>query len=291
MAAPDLLFAVRNYYYLGAYQHAISEASDLENLGEAEKVELDSFVYRSYIELGSYELVINEVSTSSPQTLQAVKLLAQYQGAKLTKEDVLKTLGEWLQDPTSNSNSMVVLVAGTIYTNEGDNVEALKALHNVSTLETLAVSVVNYLRIDRVDQAEKTLKTLFAIDDDSIITQLATAWVGIFLGGAKVQEASTIFQELGDKYNWTVRLLNGAAACNMAMERWEEAEAQLLEAIGKDAKSADTLANLVTVSAHLGKPASRYIAQLNTVAPAHIVVQRAKGYEEAFTHAAAALTA
>jgi hypothetical protein len=56
MAAPDLLFAVRNYYYLGAYQHAISEASDLENLGEAEKVELDSFVYRSYIELGSYEV-------------------------------------------------------------------------------------------------------------------------------------------------------------------------------------------------------------------------------------------
>ena len=56
-----------------------------------------------------------------------------------------------------------------------------------------------------------------------------------------------------------VRLLNGAAACNMAMERWEEAESQLLEAFEKDAKSADTLANLATVSLHLGKPASRYV--------------------------------
>jgi coatomer subunit epsilon len=56
MSAPDLLFAVRNNFYLGAYQHAISEASDLESLDEADKMERDIFVYRSYIELGSYEV-------------------------------------------------------------------------------------------------------------------------------------------------------------------------------------------------------------------------------------------
>jgi Coatomer epsilon subunit len=56
MSAPDLLFAVRNNFYLGAYQHAISEASDLESLEEADKLERDIFVYRSYIELGSYEV-------------------------------------------------------------------------------------------------------------------------------------------------------------------------------------------------------------------------------------------
>lgn len=123
MSVPDLLFAVRNNYFLGAYQHAISEASDLENLDDAAKLERDVFVYRSYIELGSYEvrllsgpsrllplvanfghlgdresplsghrdrmlgaqLVMNEVSSSSPQALQAVKLLAQYQGGKMAK--------------------------------------------------------------------------------------------------------------------------------------------------------------------------------------------------------------
>ena len=45
----------------------------------------------------------------------------------------------------------------------------------------MAVSVLNYLRINRVDQAEKTVKAMSAIDDDSTVTQLATAWVGVFL--------------------------------------------------------------------------------------------------------------
>lgn len=55
-----------------------------------------------------------------------------------------------------------------------------------------------------------------------------------------------------------VRLLNGCALCNMRMGNWEEAEQQLLEAFEKDAKSADTLANLVTACLHLGKATSRY---------------------------------
>ena len=56
MAGADVLFPVRNSFYLGAYQAAIAEASDLEDLSDADKVERDLFVYRSYIELGSYEV-------------------------------------------------------------------------------------------------------------------------------------------------------------------------------------------------------------------------------------------
>ena len=56
MADRDILFAVKNNFYLGAYNNAINEASDLEGLSEAEQLEKDAFVYRSYIGLGSYDV-------------------------------------------------------------------------------------------------------------------------------------------------------------------------------------------------------------------------------------------
>ena len=54
----DILFSVRNNFYLGAFEAAIAEAADLDVLSESQKDERDVFVYRSYIELGSYEVSI-----------------------------------------------------------------------------------------------------------------------------------------------------------------------------------------------------------------------------------------
>ena len=53
----DILFPVRNNFYLGAFQAAIAEAVDLDTLSEPQRVERDVLVYCSYIELGSYEVL------------------------------------------------------------------------------------------------------------------------------------------------------------------------------------------------------------------------------------------
>lgn len=52
----DLLWTTRNAFYVGAHQAAIAEAADLDGLGPADKLERDVFVYRAYVELGSYEV-------------------------------------------------------------------------------------------------------------------------------------------------------------------------------------------------------------------------------------------
>lgn len=78
-------------------------------------------------------------------------------------------------------------------------------------------------------------------------------------GGAKVQEALYIYQELGDRFNWTVRLHNGAAVAFMKMGSFEEAEKELLEAYDKNPKDPDTLANLYICGLHLSKNVARYL--------------------------------
>lgn len=54
----DRLFAVKNNFFLGAYNNVINEAADMEDLSELEQIERDCYVYRSYIAMGSYEVAI-----------------------------------------------------------------------------------------------------------------------------------------------------------------------------------------------------------------------------------------
>lgn len=77
VAGPDPLFGLRNNFYLGAYQAAINN-SEVPNLSSDDVVERDALVFRSYIALGSYQLVISEIDASAATPLQAVKLLAIY---------------------------------------------------------------------------------------------------------------------------------------------------------------------------------------------------------------------
>lgn len=54
------------------------------------------------------------------------------------------------------------------------------------------------------------------------------------------------------------RLYNCNAICFMRMGEWAEADKALQEAFAKDAKNADTVANLIVSGLRCGKNVSRY---------------------------------
>ncbi|KAF5730120.1 coatomer subunit epsilon-1 [Tripterygium wilfordii] len=100
MAAPDQLFYLRNNFYLGAYQAAINNS----DLSPEDAVERDCLVYRSYIALGSYQLVINEIDSSTATPFLAVKFLALYFSSPDNWESTISSLKEWLNDSAIGSN-------------------------------------------------------------------------------------------------------------------------------------------------------------------------------------------
>ncbi|CAA2968867.1 coatomer subunit epsilon-1 [Olea europaea subsp. europaea] len=255
---PDPLFGLRNSFYLGAYQAAINN-SDIPSLSTDDAVERDSIVYRSYIALGSYQLVINEIDSSAATPLQAVKLLALYLSNPNNKEMTISSLQEWLGDPAIGNNPILRLVAGIIFMHEQDYNEALKHTNAGGTMDLHALNVQIFLKMHRSDYAEKQLRIMQQIDEDHTLTQLANAWLNLAVGGSKIQEAYLIFQDFSEKYQMTSLILNGKAVCCMHMGTFDEAESLLLEALNKDAKDPETLANLVVCSLHLGKPSSRYL--------------------------------
>lgn len=135
MADADILFDVRNNFLLGNYQGCINEANNVNARSDRDKLERDVYVYRSYIALSNFQIVMDEVMASAHASLQAVKLLATYLSSESNKDIAMVTVKEWMADGTSANNSHLQLVAGSIYIHEQLYEEAMKALHQTDSLE------------------------------------------------------------------------------------------------------------------------------------------------------------
>lgn len=286
----DVLFEVRNAFFLGNYQHCITEAQKIKPPSAAVAVERDVLMYRAYIAQHKYAVVLDEVKPSSPAEVQAVRLLAEYLQKPSRREAILRDVESKLTSGVDASNDTFLIMAASMYYHEQNFDAALRYLNQSDSLEGAATRVQIYVAMHRVDLAKKEVKAMQEKDDDATLTQLALAWFNLAVGGDKYQDAYYIFQEMADKTTPTPLLLNGQAACYLHQGKFEDAEGVLHEALSKDSNNPETLVNLIVVSQHLGKPpevASRYLSQLKDAHSEHIFVQEYLKKEAQFDQLAA----
>ncbi|KAI8378433.1 coatomer epsilon subunit-domain-containing protein [Blakeslea trispora] len=273
MDEESILFGIRNLFSVGNYQTVINQVSSSRGLFSTEaKLEAQTFLYRSYVAQGKYNLVINDIGQAEEAPLKAIKLLAEYLSHKdneyVTKAHAL------LEEGANRIHPVVQVTIATLLVQAGHLEDALRTLHSrQKKLECSALAVQIYLLMDRLDLARNEVTSVKTWAEDALLLQLMEAWVDLRVGGEKYQEAFYIYEEFGQSNTaQTVKVLNGQAAAHLTLGRYPEAESLLLEAQNKDSNDPDTIINMIACAILTAKSqdvVNRYISQLKEVAPEH----------------------
>ncbi|GAA47398.1 coatomer subunit epsilon [Clonorchis sinensis] len=236
VAGADLLDA-HHAYLLGNFQHALRI---LQKIKDKElQLKVDVLTYRVYLAQKKYGIVLDEIREDSEHIeLRFIRLIATFLTSTNARERVLREAEKLLTGTLGEDAEPILVLAATLYLNADLPELALRTLHPGEGVYCSALRVQCFMAMNRYDLAGKEVRRMQTADEDALPCQLATALFNLSKGGEQLQEALNIYEELKERYGATSVILNGQAAALIGMNKWEEAESILQEALDADAASA-----------------------------------------------------
>jgi coatomer protein complex subunit epsilon len=124
-------------------------------------------------------------------------------------------------------------------------------------IDSVALIVQIHLQQNRTDLAVKEVQAARRWAQDSLLVNLAESWVGLRVGGDKYQQAFYVFEELAQAPSTSaVKSYVGQAVAELHLGRLPEAEAALQQALEKDPKYTEAIANSIVLGVLSGKDVS-----------------------------------
>ncbi|KAK7397846.1 hypothetical protein QQX98_012780 [Neonectria punicea] len=259
------LINIHNHFHQGQYQEVVD--FDTSTFSPDNALPVRVLTLRARLALGQAQDVLADVKGEQEPDLQALGAFAEYSLGKT--DSALKTIESLVS--SSSDNTTVQIVGGTLLQASGKPEEALALLsQHQGSLDAVALIAQIHLQQNRTDLALKEVTGARRWAQDSLLVNLAESWVGLRVGGEKYQQAFYVFEELAQAPSTSsVRTLVSQAVCELHLGRTEEAQAALEQALEKDPKHADAIANLLVLNVIAGNDASEQIDILEQVSPDH----------------------
>ncbi|KAI0151344.1 coatomer epsilon subunit [Pestalotiopsis sp. NC0098] len=264
-SAEGELVNIHNHFHQAQYQEVVD--FDTSVFSPENELPAKVLVLRAQIAQGQANEVLAETKGASEPELQAVAALAsQHLGAS---DEAVKTVEDLAA--AHGDNGIVQVVGGAVLQAAGKSEEALALLSQHSgNLEAVALIVQIHLQQNRLDLAQKEVKAARSWAQDSLLVNLAESWVGLREGGEKYQQSFYVFEELAQTpASSSITSLISQAVTEIHLQRYEEAQAALDQALQKEPQNADALANLVVLKTVTGQDRQEAVAALEKAAPSH----------------------
>jgi len=197
------------------------------------------------------------------------------------------------------SSSMAQLVVAQLLLSAGQLKEALQLVHAGATPEHSLLALQLYLKLDRLDLAKtQHSKLLQVVDDDFVLAQLASVYVGLALGSSGAADVLHSLTALSEQYGPSPYLLNLMACALLQQGDANGAEQKLLECYRDHLNEGslspphplipDTLINLITCCIQQGKSteAQTHLQLLHQRCPLHPFCVGVERVQSAFTREA-----
>ncbi|RMZ81106.1 hypothetical protein DV738_g2434, partial [Chaetothyriales sp. CBS 135597] len=243
------LLNISTAFYTHAYQTVVD--TDTSALSPQNQAAAQILKYRAQIALGQGSAVIAALQSAKDAASRSIVALAQHASGNASAVQAATDLAA-----SDGEDAVVQITAGTVLAAAGEYARAADLLSkHKGSLEAVALLVQIHLSQNRTDLAVKEVTAAKRWANDSLLINLAEAWLHLRQGGQEhYQSAFYVYEELATTPgNTSPTALVGQALCEIHLGRLEEAEAALNQALAAENPDVEAIANSLVLAAITGK--------------------------------------